>query len=153
MIVRIAREGDVDAYLELAGQVEEWFGPMVGEPGFRGSVERHIRRAGALVAVSGESEIVGGLMFSVKVPVYHIDWLVVSERQRGGGVGKALMSEAVRRFAEPGTAEVVTFGVDHPGAVVSGARAFYRGLGFTPGEAAPNGPEGGSRQVFRRTLP
>ncbi|GGQ59154.1 hypothetical protein GCM10010195_13450 [Kitasatospora griseola] len=47
---------------------------------------------------------------------------------------------------------VVTFGADHPGAVTSGARVFYERLGFSPAEAAENGPEGGSRQVYRRAL-
>ncbi|SEM54098.1 hypothetical protein SAMN05414137_13321 [Streptacidiphilus jiangxiensis] len=47
---------------------------------------------------------------------------------------------------------MVTFGADHPGAVTSGARVFYERLGFTPGEAAENGPEDGSRQVYRRSV-
>ena len=49
--------------------------------------------------------------------------------------------------------EVVTFGADHPGATASGARAFYERLGFNPAEAAPAGPEGGSRQVYRKASP
>jgi hypothetical protein len=63
------------------------------------------------------------------------------------------MAEAVGRFVHgPGTLEVVTFGADHPGAEASGARVFYERLGFAPGEGADPGPEGGSRQVFRRAL-
>jgi hypothetical protein len=34
----------------------------------------------------------------------------------------------------------------------SGARVFYERLGFTPAEAAAPGPEGGSRQVYRKTV-
>lgn len=59
----------------------------------------------------------------------------------------------MRRFVVgPGVLEVVTFGPDHPGAVAGGARVFYERLGFTPGEAAPAGPEGGSRQRYRRVV-
>ena len=35
MIVRPASEEDTPGFIELAGQVEQWFGPMAGEPGFR----------------------------------------------------------------------------------------------------------------------
>ncbi|WP_425862966.1 GNAT family N-acetyltransferase [Micromonospora vinacea] len=84
------------------------------------------------------------------VPTHHVHWLVVAEQSRGKGVGRALMTAAMRRFVPgSGSVEVVTFGADHPGACVSGARAFYERLGFTPAEAVDPGPEGGSRQVFR----
>ncbi|MET8653663.1 hypothetical protein [Nocardia aurea] len=49
------------------------------------------------------------------------------------------------RDQAPGRIEVVTFGIDHPGATVSGARAFYERFGFATAEAAAAGPEGGSR--------
>ena len=155
MIVRLARERDMPGFLDLAGQVEHWFGPMVDDPGFRTAVGRHIRRATALVAVpADEADPLGGLLFGARPPAYKVNWLVVSERARGQGVGRALMAEAMRRFMTgPGVVEVVTFGADHPGAVASGARAFYERLGFTPAEPAEPGPEGGSRQVFRKTVP
>jgi ribosomal protein S18 acetylase RimI-like enzyme len=154
MIVRLAREQDLPGFLDLAGQVEHWFGPMVDDPGFRAAVGRHIRRARALVAVApGEAGLLGGLLFGAKLPAYQVHWLVVSERARGQGVGRALMTEAMRRFVtDPGVVEVVTFGADHPGAVASGARVFYEQLGFTAAEAAEPGPEGGSRQVFRKII-
>lgn len=153
VIVRPAQERDFPSFLDLAAQVEHWFGPMVEEPGFHEAVEDHIRRSTALVAVSAGPGIVGGLLFGAKAPVFHVHWLVVSEEGRGGGVGRALMDEASRRFVRgPGTIEVVTFGADHPGAVSSGARVFYESLGFTPAEAAEPGPEGGSRQIYRRLV-
>ncbi|MFI6287173.1 GNAT family N-acetyltransferase [Streptomyces sp. NPDC051018] len=168
MIVRLADEQDGAGFLDLAAEVEHWFGPMVEDPGFRASVDERIRRSMALVAVesgssasskpSGSSEpsepgLLGGLLFGAQETTYHLHWLVVSERARGKGVGRALVAEATRRFVRgPGTIEVVTFGADHPGAVVSGARVFYESLGFEPAEATDPGPEGGSRQIYRRTL-
>ncbi|WP_186768078.1 GNAT family N-acetyltransferase [Streptomyces qinzhouensis] len=153
MIVRLAEEGDFPGFLDLAAQVEHWFGPMVEEPGFHDAVNEHIRRSTALVAVSTGPGLLGGLLFGAKAPVFHVDWLVVSEEGRGQGVGRALMDEASRRFVRgPGTIEVVTFGADHPGALSSGARVFYESLGFTPAEAAEPGPEGGSRQIYRRPV-
>jgi len=153
MIVRLADEQDMPGFLDLAGQVEHWFGPMVHDLGFRAAVGRHIRRTMALVAVGGGPDLLGGLLFGAKPPVYQVHWLVVSGRARRQGVGRALMAEAMRRWVTgPGVVEVVTFGADHPGAVTAGARVFYERLGFAPAEAAGPGPEGGSRQVFRKTV-
>jgi GNAT superfamily N-acetyltransferase len=152
VIVRLAGEGDFPGFLGLAAQVECWFGPMVEDPGFHDTVRKHMRRSTAIVAVSSGPDLLGGLLFAVKAPAYHVRWLVVSERSRGTGVGRALMAEAMCRFVRgPGTVEVVTFGADHPGASVSGARVFYERLGFVPAEVVDPGPEGGSRQVFRLT--
>lgn len=153
MIVRLAQEQDFPGFLDLAAQVEHWFGPMVGDSGFHSAVDKHIRRSTALVAVSSGSDVIGGLLFGSKPPTYHVHWLVVSGQERGKGTGRALMAEATRRFVRgPGSIEVVTFGTDHPGAVASGARVFYECLGFAPAEAAGPGPEGGSRQVYRRAV-
>ncbi|PZT71280.1 GNAT family N-acetyltransferase [Streptomyces sp. SW4] len=153
MTVRLAREHDFDGFLGLAAQVEHWFGPMVEEPGFHDAVRDHIRQGMALVADSPGPGLLGGLLFGAEAPVYHVHWLVVSRRQRGAGVGRALMAEALRRYVSgPGTVEVVTFGADHPAAVEGGARVFYERLGFTAAEPAEPGPEGGSRQVFRRAV-
>jgi ribosomal protein S18 acetylase RimI-like enzyme len=152
MMIRPAAEQDAPGFIALARQVEHWFGPMADEPGFRAALERHIRRATALAAAEGAG-LPGGLLFSASPPAYHLRWLVVSEHARGQGIGRALVAEAMRRFVTgPGIVDVVTFGADHPGAAASGARVFYERLGFTPGEPAPPGPEGGSRQVYRKIV-
>ncbi|MEU5674052.1 GNAT family N-acetyltransferase [Micromonospora sp. NPDC047753] len=66
----------------------------------------------------------GGLLFTAEAPTHHVHWLVVAEQSRGQSVGRALMTAAVRRFVPgSGSVDVVTFGADHPGARVSGARA------------------------------
>ncbi|WP_179235694.1 GNAT family N-acetyltransferase [Streptomyces sp. CS113] len=176
MMVRLAEERDFPGFLGLAAQVEHWFGPMVEDSGFHHAVRDHIRRNAALVAVPSEqgtgtdpgtgtgtgadsapgtgTDLLGGLLFGPDAPVHHVHWLVVSERARTGGVGRELMRDAMRRWVRgPADVEVVTFGADHPGARASGARAFYERLGFTPAEAAAPGPEGGSRQLFRRAVP
>ncbi|MFJ4332506.1 MULTISPECIES: GNAT family N-acetyltransferase [unclassified Streptomyces] len=180
MMVRLAEERDFPGFLGLAAQVEHWFGPMVEDAGFHEAVREHIRRNEALVAVPSDpgtepgtgtepdpgtgtkpgtpgtgTDLLGGLLFGAgaDTPVHHVHWLVVSQRARAGGVGRELMREALRRWVRgPADVEVVTFGADHPGAAASGARAFYERLGFTPAETVAPGPEGGSRQLFRRTV-
>ncbi|MFT2014399.1 GNAT family N-acetyltransferase [Streptomyces sp. 796.1] len=149
MIIRLGCEADLPAFLGLAGQVEQWFGPMVGDAGFHAAVAEHIGEAKALVAEANKT-VLGALLFGGEPPTYHLHWMVVSARSRGTGVGRALVAEAIHRYVRPpATLEVITFGPDHPGAITSGARAFYEHLGFTPGEATEPGPEGGSRQVYR----
>ncbi|MFF9183577.1 GNAT family N-acetyltransferase [Streptomyces misionensis] len=148
-VIRLARDTDLPAFLALAAEVEHWFGPMVDDLGFTDAVLRGAAGGTALVA-EGPGGPLGALLFGGTAPVHQVHWLVVSERARGTGVGRALLAESLRRFVRsPATVEVVTFGPDHPGAVTSGARAFYTALGFTPGESAAPGPEGGSRQVYR----
>lgn len=149
MIIRLATMADFDGILSLAAQVEHLFGKMVAEPGFHNSLTTHLSRSSALVAE--ESGIVGGLLFDPVGPKYHVDWLVVSSHVRGTGVGRALMDSAMRRFVRgPGTVEVVTFGPGHPGAA---ARDFYASLGFAAGLMTWPGPEGGSRQIYTKSLP
>jgi GNAT superfamily N-acetyltransferase len=154
MIVRLARDQDTSGFVDLARQVEHWFGAMVDDPDFHAAVSKHISQARALVAVTAEeSGLLGGLLVGAKPPTCYLRWLLVTERARGQGVGRALVNEAIRRFVQgSGILEVVTFGADHPGATASGARVFYERLGFTPAEAAPRGPEGGSRQVYRKAV-
>src|SRR5215467_6545759 len=126
MIVRLADEQDMPGFLDLAGQVEHWFGPMVHDLGFRAAVGRHIRRGMALVAVGGGADLLGGLLFGAKPPVYQVRWLVVSGRVRGQGVGRASRAEAMRRWVpRPPVVEVVTFGAHHPGAGTAGAPVLY----------------------------
>ena len=130
MIVRLADEQDAPGLVEPARQVEEWFGPMAGDPGFCVVLGRHVGRGTALVAVDpGQAGLLGGLLFSARPPAYHVCWLVVSGPARRQGAGRALMAEAMRRFVSgPGVVEVVTFGGGHPGAAASGRGSFISGL-------------------------
>jgi hypothetical protein len=71
--IRLARAGDVPAFLALAAQVEKWFGPMVEEPGFHRALATQVSRGTALVAADGEEpDLLGGLLFGAKPPTYHV---------------------------------------------------------------------------------
>ncbi|MFD0562350.1 GNAT family N-acetyltransferase [Kitasatospora saccharophila] len=152
MRVRVGVPQDAAGLVRLAGQVEHWFGPMVDDPGFHAAVAEQLACGSALVADDGAT-LLGGLLVGHHPPVCHLHWLVVDAAARGLGLGRAPVAGALARCpAGVRTVEVVTFGADHPGAVAGGARVFYERLGFTPAEPAAPGPEGGSRQVYRRAL-
>ena len=136
MIVRLAREEDTPGFIELAAQVEHWFGPMaerarvpVGagqeDPSGHRSCRRLRRRDWRCSAACS----------SLRGP--RLTMCAGSSspsRHAGRASGRALMADAMRRFVTgPGTVEVVTFGADHPGATASGARIFYERIGFIPG--------------------
>ncbi len=151
MIVTVAQLADVAGFLTLAGQVEHWFGPMVNESGFREALERHIRRGTALcVRRRHDTSLRGGILFTSRPPLCQIDWLVVAQADRGLGVGRALVTEAVHRSDSPSLVEVITFSEDHPAALPSGARQFYERLGFIAAEPADAGPDGTPRQWYKR---
>lgn len=152
MITRLARPEDLPDLLQLAGEVEQWFGAMVDDDGFQTAVMRNIGRGTALVVDAHQgSGLLGGLLFGGSSPIYHIRWLVVAERARRQGVGRALVADAIARFVRDPHAvvEVVTFARDHSAASISGARSFYAHLGFIAAEHADVGPDGGPRQVYR----
>ena len=91
----------------------------------------------------------GALLFSTtQAPHYKIGWLAVAQRWRQQGVAQALVEHCFRMVQSPAEISVITFGAD----TVAGrpARRFYERMGFEAAEMAPNGPEGGTRQVYRR---
>jgi ribosomal protein S18 acetylase RimI-like enzyme len=153
MDVVLAQPVDIPAWLDLAAEVESLFGPMVADPGFHAALERNIQRQTAFCMreqadISG-TPLMGALLFSAThAPHYKIGWLAVGQRWRRQGIAQALVAHCFRLIQPPAELSVVTFGED----TVAGrpARHFYERMGFQAAEAAPNGPEGGTRQVYRR---
>jgi hypothetical protein len=60
VITRLARPEDLPGFLRLAGEVEQRFGPMVDDDGFRTAVMRNIGRGTALVDDHQGSGLLGG---------------------------------------------------------------------------------------------
>ena len=153
MIVSTAGPADLPGFLALAAQVEHWFGPMVGDPGFAEAVSRNVERGTALcVRREDSARLRAGMLHSCRPGTCRITWLVVDGADRGCGVGRALVSALVCRVVDADDLEVITFAGGQPAAGPSGARAFYERLGFTAAEAAPEGPDGAPRQWLRRRL-
>jgi ribosomal protein S18 acetylase RimI-like enzyme len=143
IVVEAGRE-DLSSWLEIVHQVEPLFGPM---PDFGITLARNISRGSALCVRDTSGQVLGGALLRVP-PHAQIAWLAVRSSARGRGVGRALVAETLRRY--PATAEVLvdTFGEDN----IEGrpARRLYESFGFAAAEHLERGPEGGTRQRFRR---
>jgi GNAT superfamily N-acetyltransferase len=152
--VVIAREEDIPAWLDLAREVEFLFGPMCDDPRFINSLQKNIDRGTAFCIReangSAGAPLQGGMLFSPHPPVYTIGWLAVTQACRRQGIGRKLMEHIVGLVEPPAEMVVTTFGADNPDG--EPARCFYEQSGFFAAEFAPNGPDGGIRQVFRRTV-
>jgi GNAT superfamily N-acetyltransferase len=150
----MAVERDIPAWLELAGEVEPVFGPLVHDERFRRALRRNIGRGSAICMRVGDgppgSALMGGLLLSSHPPKYEIGWLAVARTWRRQRVGRLLVKQALSRVRPPAEVSVVTFGPGVPGG--GAARAFYAQLDFAPCEPAASGPHGQPRQVYRRAI-
>jgi ribosomal protein S18 acetylase RimI-like enzyme len=153
MQVVLAQHADVPAWLNLAAEVEPLFGPMVADLEFHAALERNIVRQTAFCIREQNgapgTPLMGALLFSAShAPHYKIGWLAIAQRWRRQGAAQMLVEHCFRLIQPPAELSVITFGEDN----VAGrpARRLYERMGFQAAEAAPNGPEGGTRQVFRR---
>jgi ribosomal protein S18 acetylase RimI-like enzyme len=153
MHVAFAQPADIPAWLRLAAEVEYLFGPMLNDPGFHQALARNIQRRSAFCIREQNdlpgTPLQGALLFSAThAPHYTIGWLAVAPRWRRRGVAQALVTHCFGRIQPPAELTVVTFGADNQAG--QAARDFYERMGFRAAEAAPNGPEGGTRQVYRQ---
>ena len=153
MKVQIATRADIPGWLALASQVEFLFGPMVDQPDFHRALRKNIDRESAYCVReqdrSAGAPLMGGLFLSFRE--YHINWLSVDQQWRRRGIGTVLLEHVFDLIESPAELFVTTFGADN----LEGqpARRFYKKMGFEPFAEAPPGPEGGSREVFRKSFP
>jgi len=149
-----AQPEDIPAWLILAAEVEPLFGPMVAEPSFQRALRKNIERGTAFCVRAQDGTpgvtLLGGLLFSPRPPVYTIGWLAVTQLYQRRGIGQRLIERVLGLIELPAEIVVMTFGSDHPEG--EPARRFYEHMGFHAAEQAPGGPEGGSRQIFRRFI-
>ena len=155
MIVQIAQAEDYAAWLRLAREVEDLFGPMVGEESFQQTLLKNLRRGTALCVRDQDgaagADLLGGLFYSSKSPIYTISWLTVTHTCRQQGIGSKLVEAFLERVAPPAEVVVTTLSAEMEGG--EAARRFYLKLGFHPAEIVYHDYRGEMEayQVFRRT--
>ena len=157
MIVQIAQPDDYGAWLRLAGEVEDLFGAMVGEEAFQQTLLKNLQRGTALCvrAQDGSAgvDLLGGLFYSPKPPIYKISWLAVTQAWRRRGIGQTLVEAFLERVIPPAELVVTTFSAEM--ARGEAARRFYGKLGFQEAEIVYHDFRGKMEayQVFRRAYP
>ena len=137
--IRSAEPGDVPGWLRLAREVEHLFGPMAEVPEFRAALEKAIGDGHALAASEdGAEELAGGIVFSPEGGA--IEWLAVSTRARGAGLGRELLAAAIARLDPARPVSVQTFAP--ASADGAAARRLYASFGFEDREDAEATPAG-----------
>ena len=151
--IRDAEPRDLSGWLALAKEVEHLFGPMSEVPEFRAALDGAIASGHALAAVvpsdDGEEELAGGIVFSPEGG--SIEWLAVSTRARGTGLGRELLAAAIARLDPARTVSVQTFAP--ASADGAAARRLYAAFGFEDREDAGPTPAGVPTVTMVRRAP
>ena len=130
MDVVVSKSEDFPGWLDLAGEVEPLFGPMVDDPDFHRGLGAAIdeKRAFCIREAPGQpgSRLCGGIV--ILTWAREIAWFAVRTGYRGQGLGKALLAYAISRFEAGTDICVQTFDPT----VIEGrpARSLYRAFGF-----------------------
>ena len=151
--IRSAEPRDLSGWLVLAKEVEHLFGPMSEVPEYRAALDGAIASGHALAAVvpsdDGAEEVVGGVVFSPEVG--SVEWLAVSARARGAGLGRELLSAASVRLDPARPIRVQTFAPASAGGAA--ARRLYAAFGFEDREDAEPTPAGVPTVIMVRPAP
>ncbi len=133
---------DLPGWLLLAGEAEPLFGKMLDSPDFFNSL-RQALMDGAAFCVRDEGNrnncgLCGGIIFSKETN--SIEWFVVAEKDRGRGIGKKLLSEAMKHLDHSLPITVTTF----DSSIMEGtsARQLYKAFGFIDSASAGCNPAG-----------
>ncbi|MBI9083260.1 MAG: GNAT family N-acetyltransferase [Desulfobacterales bacterium] len=139
MDVVVATSENFPGWLELAGEVEALFGPMVEDADFHQGLRSAIEEERAFCIREAPetpgSRLCGGIV--ILTWAREIAWFAVRKDCRGQGFGKALLAHAISRFEAGADICVQTF----DSTVEEGrpARSLYRAFGFVDHKrCAPN---------------
>lgn len=87
--VRVGEPTDIPGFITLASEVEQWFGPMVADPGFHEAVRRNIERGSAFVVDGDDGRLRGAMLTGGRAPSFRVNWLVVAAQwRRHGSAGR-----------------------------------------------------------------
>ena len=130
-----AQAAQLNAWLALAREVENLFGPMAEEPEFKAALENAIATGTAFSCCAPDSgTLLGGIVIDPELN--EIAWLAVTSAARGQGVGKALLNCALERLDPTRPVTVQTFAASCKAGLP--ARRLYQNCGFT--DHAPADP-------------
>ncbi len=137
-MLRFVEEKDIDSWVSLAGEVEDLFGPMVGERAFVDGLHSCVREKSAICIEGEKNETVGFAAFSREKKT--IEWLAVKRDQRGKGYGKELVGQLLKELCNEGPLYVRTFSSETDEGAL--ARKLYAQYGFVDYKSAGKNPAG-----------
>ena len=121
---------DFDAWIQLAREVEQLFGPMADEIDFQEALRQALSLKTAFCIYSEtngiENKLIGGTVISKETN--EIAWLAVSKQFRGKGYGRKLIEFAIKQLNKHENMFVQTFDVSVPEG--KSARHLYLSFGF-----------------------
>lgn len=138
IMIRLVTNQDLDAWMELAREVEPLFGEMVGNEGFANAIKDCIANESAFCIVNTDSEIEG--IIAINKALNEIAWLAVREKCRGNGYGYQLLETAIDNLDNRKPIYVQTFS-PHVKAGEA-ARKIYMKFGFRDFKDGGKNPAG-----------
>lgn len=144
-MIRNVTPQDIDAWLELAKEVEPLFGEMAGTEAFAEAISGCIADSSALCLVNADNDVVG--IVALDKSSNEIAWLAVKHKYRGQGYGYQLVEAALGQLDQTQPIVVQTF-APH---VESGkpARKLYLHFGFKDDKDGGKNPAGIDTVIMR----
>jgi GNAT superfamily N-acetyltransferase len=137
-MIRLVTNQDLNAWMELAGEVEPLFGEMVGNEDFISGIKGCIATQSAFCVVNTDNEVEG--IIAINKALNEIAWLAVRERCRGQGYGYQLLEKAIDSLDNRKPIYVQTFS---PGVKAGeAARKIYLKFGFRDYKDGGKNPAG-----------
>lgn len=137
-MIRFVTNQDLDAWIELAREVEPLFGEMVANEDFINGIKDCISNQSAFCVVNTDNEVDG--IIAISKTLNEIVWLAVREKHRGNGYGYQLLERAINNLDNSKPIYVQTFS---PGVKAGeAARKIYLKFGFKDDKDGGKNPAG-----------
>lgn len=145
-MIRLVTNQDLNAWMELAGEVEPLFGEMVWNEDFINGIKGCIANQSAFCVVNTDNEVEG--IIAINKALNEIAWFAVREKCRGKGYGCQLLEKAIDSLDNRKPIYVQTFS-PHVKAGEA-ARKIYLKFGFRDFKDGGKNPAGIDTVIMKR---
>ncbi len=139
---------DIENWLQLAGEVENLFGPMREDPDFLAALEVAIGEERAFCIRDGQAGLIAAIVLSYEKN--EIEWLAVTSSRQKSGLGGQLLQHALQKLDSARNISVQTFA--SVAAIGDSARKLYMKYGFKEVSPAGQNPAGIATVIMVRSL-
>ena len=139
---------DIKNWLQLAGEVEPLFGPMLEDPDFLPAIEMAIGEERAFCIREGQAGLIAAIVLSFEKN--EIEWLAVVSSRQKSGLGGQLLEHALQKLDPARNISVQTFA--SVAGIGDSARRLYMKYGFKEVSPAGQNPAGIETVIMVRSL-